>query len=1318
MAVALSSLRVTSEMDVSGYTRSAAEKVAADQRMIASEKARHASMAQADAQMARAVPGMASVSKALLDGYGAGAQFEAIVRRIGNAVDRGMGLDRANTLLDAAYRKFGLTADAAKLAEQGFVSVAGAVGTLNRRYDQLSAAAASANAAMARSTAQTGINRSFGIGEAPGRSAQESADAFLADFGGLEGIAKAKAQEAASAFSTALNTRMVSGTAKSARDSAAVFEAEMKQFEAIAQAKAVQAGTVFSAELESRFAAGVAKSARDSASIFETEFKRLDTIAQQKAEQAGAIFGASLSQRLIAGVSKSARDAAAVFEADFARIATVAQQKAEQAGSNFQRSLTEALGGGGPSATSRGATYEALTAQVEALDRVEQARAAHRAQQAQAGYTTAFAPGLDRQAKSAKDSADAFLEMARAEEQTAAAAAALRAQINPLDAEMVKLGKDMAEYRKLLNAGAISSHEFEQAQVMAAKRLSDVDQNMRKAATGGRVLSGELANLGYQVNDVITGIALGQSPFMILAQQGGQFYQIISHSKAGLMDFVSAGVTGLRNFLTVGRLAFGGVAAAAGVAAFALNDYLSAQQKVQMGLMGSGRASGATTGGINAIATGAATPAGLSVSEARNLATALATTGKIANDNILPIVKMGKDIAHIYGIEAPEAATKLADAFSDPVRGAEQLNARLGFMDAAMQRQISTLVAQNRVWEAQRVLQSAAASSLEDVSGAVAKTTKFWTILGNAISNAWDATGEFVARQLNLQNSDAAGKINEATEALGRLQKMRQDMTARGKDTAGIDQAIDREIQKRDAATAALERYGAATISAQQRQQSLAQAAAVRSEQPQIEAVERLTNAQELLVKTMIDVQTSGGPASEILKKMGMSFEQLANAVNVANTNLKTFKTEFEGQSTALTIANQSMTAFSPSQKGDIARRQSREATIGARMTSAEKDTLAEQAYGNAVKQVTVALSEAARQRALSGNQSVASIQLEIDMLGKTIGMQAEMRANLQARQQLEQEASQYRTAFDEAQMRRLEKINALIGQRTQAAALAAVNDNIKTGSQTSLLSPEDVAIAQQLKSIYPDVATALDSVQASGLRTNQALSSLASTMSGQITTGLADIAMGQKSIAQGAGDMAMSVARAIEEMIIKLYIVIPLMRALQSTVSSMGFGFGGGEAGGAMSTGAAGVGGFGGLYANGQAFGRNVVPFARGGAFSNKIFDVPTLFKFAKGAGMANGVMGEAGPEAVMPLRRGADGKLGVSFNGGGGGGSASPPNINVKILNYGKDDVSVGQPTANSNGGFDLEVMVGQAAANQMAKRGSALRNVTDQRGVLARR
>jgi tape measure domain-containing protein len=62
---------------------------------------------------------------------------------------------------------------------------------------------------------------------------------------------------------------------------------------------------------------------------------------------------------------------------------------------------------------------------------------------------------------------------------------------------------------------------------------------------------------------------------------------------------------------------------------------------------------------------------------------------------------------------------------------------------------------------------------------------------------------------------------------------------------------------------------------------------------------------------------------------------------------------------------------------------------------------------------------------------------------------------------------------------------------------------------------------------------------------------------------------------------------------------------------------------------------------ANGNVYAQNgVVPFARGG-----IVNKPTLFPFAKGIGL----MGEAGPEAIMPLKRGPSGRLGVEASGGG---------------------------------------------------------------------
>jgi len=76
-----------------------------------------------------------------------------------------------------------------------------------------------------------------------------------------------------------------------------------------------------------------------------------------------------------------------------------------------------------------------------------------------------------------------------------------------------------------------------------------------------------------------------------------------------------------------------------------------------------------------------------------------------------------------------------------------------------------------------------------------------------------------------------------------------------------------------------------------------------------------------------------------------------------------------------------------------------------------------------------------------------------------------------------------------------------------------------------------------------------------------------------------------------------------------------------------------------------------------GKVFGRNgIVPFASGGIVSK-----PTLFKFAQGTGL----MGEAGPEAIMPLRRGAGGRLGVSAGGAMGN------NISINVDASGSEQI-----------------------------------------------
>jgi lambda family phage tail tape measure protein len=121
-------------------------------------------------------------------------------------------------------------------------------------------------------------------------------------------------------------------------------------------------------------------------------------------------------------------------------------------------------------------------------------------------------------------------------------------------------------------------------------------------------------------------------------------------------------------------------------------------------------------------------------------------------------------------------------------------------------------------------------------------------------------------------------------------------------------------------------------------------------------------------------------------------------------------------------------------------------------------------------------------------------------------------------------------------------------------------------------------------------------------------------------------------------------------------------------------------------------VGGEFGGAANGAVFDGGLTKFAKGGAFTNSVVNSPTLFKFAKGAGL----MGEAGPEAIMPLHRGTDGSLGVRTGGNSGG------NVDVVVNNFGSEKATT-RETTDSRGNRKIEVIIGDMVASEVSRVGS---------------
>ena len=113
---------------------------------------------------------------------------------------------------------------------------------------------------------------------------------------------------------------------------------------------------------------------------------------------------------------------------------------------------------------------------------------------------------------------------------------------------------------------------------------------------------------------------------------------------------------------------------------------------------------------------------------------------------------------------------------------------------------------------------------------------------------------------------------------------------------------------------------------------------------------------------------------------------------------------------------------------------------------------------------------------------------------------------------------------------------------------------------------------------------------------------------------------------------------------------------------------------------------------AMGGAWDSGIQAFAKGGTFTNSVVSSPTLFKFAKGTGL----MGEAGPEAIIPLTRGSDGSLGVRAEG-------SSSSVQV-VINNNSNATATANETVDSKGNRRIEVMIGEATAGEINRSGSS--------------
>jgi lambda family phage tail tape measure protein len=195
-----------------------------------------------------------------------------------------------------------------------------------------------------------------------------------------------------------------------------------------------------------------------------------------------------------------------------------------------------------------------------------------------------------------------------------------------------------------------------------------------------------------------------------------------------------------------------------------------------------------------------------------------------------------------------------------------------------------------------------------------------------------------------------------------------------------------------------------------------------------------------------------------------------------------------------------------------------------------------------------------------------------------------------------------------------------------------------------------------------------------------QSIGTLAQSVASGVTTVFKSLEDGLvEMLEQGAFDMQKFTKIIISE-INRIIIRATIMRA----VAGIATGGGGGiqHAFGSMDTAGTRSGEVSLTAAQGMAFDNGVQKFAKGGVVGS-----PTLFRHSGGTGL----MGEAGPEAIAPLRRTKSGDLGIQ---------STTPNVTVNVINNTPDTETTQVERKGKDGSKILDVIITQKVKEAFAK------------------
>ncbi|MFG1184365.1 phage tail length tape measure family protein [Xanthobacter aminoxidans] len=670
------------------------------------------------------------------------------------------------------------------------------------------------------------------------------------------------------------------------------------------------------------------------------------------------------------------------------------------------------------------------------------------------------------------------------------------------------------------------------------------DNFSQSAAKGTKLTANEMTNLGYQLNDVATSLASGASPFMVMAQQGGQVYQVLAGSQAGVVGSIKQLGTGLLGLLTPARLVTAGVAGIAVAAALAYSSYSAGERQLTNSLQGLGRSTDATVAQLETIVSVSASASRISVSSARDLTASFASTGKIGTEVFTGLIDVTNRYATLTGADLADAGKEMAQAFRDPAKGAVDLNQKLNFLDVATLKYIQDLEYSGQKTKAQQALTDALNKNLPAATANVTKLGWAWREVANFATGAYDAMGKAVSSAFKGPSLDQQIAALEKQVAAERVAAAGPKGRTQGVAAANLirDEAeLNKKYQERA-------RLAAEVAAADARSASMAAQQVAEGRDPRFEQLRQLREQQALLNKA-----TDGGTKGT--QEQRDALEGVKNEIAALSANGTTLISVQEKlrRERELELAVTRATTTAGKIEAQAALDAFRAKAAGA--TNAVAAAQAEDTKIKALAEVYAQLSQAARQRLDTADETIAQQGLEAQLIGKTAGETALLRANFQTYWDLRKEEIQTGVKASEAEADALRKKNEELARSTQLTAELKLQDEIAFQRAQLGRSSQDQAIASTLRS--SGVAVDLNSADSAALRLNATLSDMSTTADSALSGFIQDLRNGKS--------LTDALTNAMNKLLDKL-IEMASNQAISSLMSGL-FGISGLGGGGSLGT-------------------------------------------------------------------------------------------------------------------------------------------------------